>query len=136
MKVCPKCEASNVNSSEFCTECAASLTDVPAVGSIAPNPPPPTRRIKFLGRKKLDAGARDDPRALLSADTMKFGDAPGPAQRKRADVMFLLDFTESTGRESDAIREAITSFADALRGDGLAVRVGLIKFCDHAIGER
>jgi Mg-chelatase subunit ChlD len=55
--------------------------------------------------------------------------------RRRADVMFVLDCTGSMQGEIDAIKDAITAFADTIESDGVRVRVGLIEFRDRLIGE-
>ncbi len=61
---------------------------------------------------------------------------PIPSVKKReADIMFVLDCTGSMQGEIDAIRDAITAFADTIESEGVRVRVGLIEFRDRLIDE-
>jgi Mg-chelatase subunit ChlD len=51
--------------------------------------------------------------------------------RRCADVMFVLDCTGSMRGEINAIRDAITDFAETIRTEGVRARVGLIEFRDR-----
>ncbi len=57
------------------------------------------------------------------------------ASGRKADILFLLDCTRSMRGEIDAIRDAIMSFADTIKSDGVRARIGLIEFRDRFIGE-
>jgi Mg-chelatase subunit ChlD len=56
-------------------------------------------------------------------------------QQRSADIMFVLDCTGSMQGEIDGIKEAIISFADSIKSDGVRARVGLIEFRDRLINE-
>lgn len=56
-------------------------------------------------------------------------------KRHRADIMFILDCTQSMRGELQAIKDAILAFVDTIRSDGVRVRIGLIEFRDRLINE-
>lgn len=56
-------------------------------------------------------------------------------QQRKADILFVLDCTGSMQGEIDAVRDAITSFADTIQSQSVRARVGLIEFRDRLIGE-
>lgn len=56
-------------------------------------------------------------------------------QQRSADIMFVLDCTGSMQGEIDGIKDAIISFADSIKSDGVRARVGLIEFRDRLINE-
>ncbi|BAU13202.1 hypothetical protein LEP3755_37410 [Leptolyngbya sp. NIES-3755] len=55
--------------------------------------------------------------------------------QRKADILFVLDCTGSMQGEIDAVRDAITSFADTIQSQSVRARVGLIEFRDRLIGE-
>lgn len=131
MKHCPYCDASNINSSEFCTECKRSVADV-APQSGAETPPMPRKRIVFPAKDTPEENdpALDELRALLaSAETLEM---KGEAGRNRPGIMFLLDFTGNAGTKANIIQESVKSFADWMRRAGLIVRVGAVEFRGRA----
>jgi Mg-chelatase subunit ChlD len=138
LKICANCAASNVNSSEFCSECGLALNKLTARGSAPTNAPQRKRRIKLPNRTR-PIGARDEARSELDsrrlADTLEMSASRWPTKRRRADIMFILDCTESMGGEIDAIRDAMISFVEMLQRDGLDIRVGLVEFRDRLVDE-
>jgi Mg-chelatase subunit ChlD len=56
-------------------------------------------------------------------------------QQRKADILFVLDCTGSMQGEIDAVRDAITAFADTIASQAVRARVGLIEFRDRLIGE-
>lgn len=140
MKICSNCAASNVNTSEFCTECGKVLSGATARGGGGTTAGKPARRGIRLPRRVKSAATTDDDkrpgldrRSLVKTLEMKAANWKGVY--RRADIMFILDCTESMGGEIDAIRDAVLSFVDMLRGGNLDVRIGLVEFRDRLIGE-
>ena len=138
MKICANCAASNINSSEFCSECGLALNKVTVRGNATTNPPRRERRIKLRPRTRPSgerSQARPDLNSRLLADTLVMSAAQWPTKRRRADIMFILDCTESMAGELDAIRDTMISFVEMLQHDGLGIRVGLIEFRDRLVDE-
>jgi hypothetical protein len=112
MKKCSHCGASNIDSAKFCNDCGTAL------------PAPLAKTVEI--RPPLEAGSFAD--ALKTqAQTLE--------SKRRADIMFVLDCTGSMQGEINAIRDAITAFADTIASDGVRSRVGLIEFRDRLIKE-
>jgi Mg-chelatase subunit ChlD len=141
MKVCSNCAASNVNASEFCTECGMALPEPSARRSTGTADTSPRRRgIRLPARATARAGrgttrAPVDSRMLADTLELTFAEGRARAYGRRAALMFILDCTESMAGEIDAIRDTITSFVDTLQNAGLDIRVGLIEFRDRLINE-
>lgn len=92
---------------------------------------PTMMRAKDQGRGsgELDADY------LASTLTARLGNLSALQKKQRADIMFILDCTQSMAGELQAIKDAIFSFVDTIRGDGVRVRIGLIEFRDRLINE-
>ena len=139
MKICSNCAASNVDSSEFCSECNLALSRLVKPPGAAPEKSPrPRGRIKFSTRPKTFAGgvkrtASFDNESL--AETLSMKADHWTNRLRRVDIVFILDCTESMGAEIDGIRDVIISFVKILNQAGLAIRVGLIEFRDRLINE-
>lgn len=120
MKTCPNCGAENNDSAKFCCECATALS--------------PAKSIKTVVETSTPAGKSSgiDAASLANSIMKKSSVLQG---KRKADVMFVLDCTESMRGEINAIRDAITSFADTINSDGVRVRVGLIEYRDRLIDE-
>jgi hypothetical protein len=117
MRICDNCGASNSDFAKFCNECAAPLAAKESVGPVKEAEP---------------SAAGEDPASLARSIASRVE----ALQRKRsADVLFVLDCTGSMQGEIDAIKDAITSFADTIEKDGVRVRVGLVEFRDRLINE-
>lgn len=114
MKFCVKCGASNSDSAKFCSECALAF---PTVNT--PEDPKKTREISAA--KKLAEKLASKKEALHN--------------KRRADVLFVLDCTGSMQGEIDAIRDSIVDFADTITSQGVRARVGLVEFRDRLAGE-
>jgi len=114
MKVCSNCGASNADAARFCSECGTALAPVD-----------PTKSVEKPA-SSVDAAS------LAKSIAARAATLQG---KRRADVMFVLDCTGSMQGEIDAIKDAITAFADTIESDGVRVRVGLIEFRDRLIGE-
>lgn len=120
MKICINCGNSNPDSLKFCGECGTALSPTaPVITAIAS--PAPAGTAKTIDVSKL---------AISISAT-----AAGLQLKRKADVMFILDCTGSMQGEIDAIRDAITAFADTITDDGVRVRVGLVEFRDRLIAE-
>lgn len=57
-------------------------------------------------------------------------------ERRKADIIFVLDCTSSMRGEIEAIKDAIMQFVDSIQSSGVRARVGLVKFRDRLNGER
>ncbi len=116
MKTCHQCGATNPNAANFCLECGKSLSIQPLnpQAKIAA----PTLSAAVTSQTSLD------PSVFQPMLTRKH-------QQRKADIMFVLDCTGSMGGEINAIRDAITDFADTIELQSIRVRVGLIEFRDR-----
>lgn len=110
---------------------------VPALGSAKPE-----RRIKLPLPPHTDATMRSpkgggdfDADFLARTITARLANLSVLQRKQRADIMFILDCTESMKGELNAIKDAIFSFVDTIRSDGVRVRIGLIEFRDRLINE-
>jgi Mg-chelatase subunit ChlD len=124
MKTCSNCGDPNPDSAKFCNECGTALTSAE-----------PTLDTQQMLPEEIQSQKRD---STLDTNfwTNSIATVVQELQAKRkADVMFVLDCTGSMQGEIDAIKDAITSFADTIESDGVRVRVGLIEFRDRLIGE-
>lgn len=135
MKICSNCAASNLDKADFCSECDSKLLSESARSRITMQMP--KKRIK-LAAPAAKASALRDNRNITSYDLAhalekKFYDKN--TGHKRADIMFILDCTESMQGEINAIRDTILSFAYTLESNGVQARVGLIAFRDRLINE-
>ncbi|NJO65752.1 MAG: VWA domain-containing protein [Richelia sp. RM2_1_2] len=119
MKTCPNCGAENSDSAKFCGECATALSTAKPIRSLETSTP---------AKKSSSIDAASLARSILKKSSVLQG-------KRKADVMFVLDCTGSMQGEIDAIRDAITGFADTINSDGVRVRVGLIEFRDRLIEE-
>jgi len=96
------------------------------------------KRIKLPARAKparARGNALDKLDSQSLADTLELKYDQWQANQRRADIMFILDCTESMGGEIDAIRDTMMSFVDTLQNAGLKIRVGLIEFRDRLVNE-
>jgi Mg-chelatase subunit ChlD len=165
MKICSNCAASNVDAAEVCSECGAVLVStpqrIPGVQDLATRPPgvhgdddsdqtaraaPAQAGKVVMGRPKRtqagdSAAQRSGSSGALDADylartiTSHLESLSAFEKRHRADIMFILDCTQSMRGELEAIKDAIFSFVDTIRTDGVRVRIGLIEFRDRLIDE-
>jgi Mg-chelatase subunit ChlD len=110
MKICSNCGASNPDSALTCDSCGTVLGSAASVKSISIN------AASFASKSMASKISEID-------------------SKRKADIMFVLDCTGSMQGEIDGIKEAITSFADAIESDGVRARVGLVEFRDRLIGE-
>jgi Mg-chelatase subunit ChlD len=122
MKMCEACGASNNHFSNFCFACGQALTETEQAGRLADSRPLATREPP----RKHSA---QELAAALAAQASQL------ENKRRADIMFVLDCTGSMSGELNAIRDAITDFADTIRTEGVRARVGLIEFRDRLSGE-
>jgi Mg-chelatase subunit ChlD len=140
MKFCPECGVSNIDSAKFCTECGKALGDVVADAGISSprvdSPPIDSPRVDYA-----DIVVPSTVASSPELDERSFAEKIGSerlrqfSKQRQADILFVLDCTGSMGGEIDAIRDAITNFADTISSDGVRVRVGLIEFRDRLYGE-
>ena len=151
MKTCGSCGTSNPDTANFCNACGSSLTTInPEVKTptssptgTARNPDAERRARERFERRKGGAGA--EPKVAPRPDTLdtepeeSFAAAVNHQWVKSAgrqvDIMFVLDCTESMRGEISAIKDAIASFADTIKSEGVRARVGLIEFRDRLFHE-
>lgn len=151
MKTCQHCGASNSNYRRFCDSCgrgllpASDLADAASPRVARPGDeetqrarfPPnedPTLRRPSSQDPTLRAKPRS-PQAVGQARSNFKQPASSAASDRQADIMFVLDCTESMAGELNAIRDAITAFTAVMHTAGVTVRVGLIEFRDRLINE-
>lgn len=118
MKICSNCAASNSDALKFCGECGTALDSNKSAIAVESRTP--------IGTGSVDAASLA--RSIMTNKAALEG-------KRKADVMFVLDCTGSMQGEINAIRDAITGFADTINSDGVRVRVGLVEFRDRLIGE-
>jgi hypothetical protein len=117
MKICSNCGASNFDKAKFCGECGASLEtgDTPkTTGEVE-------SKLPKFDLTKLGSSLATKAKLLEN--------------KRKADIIFVLDCTGSMQGEIDAIKDAITSFADTIEAEGVRARVGLVAFRDRLHGE-
>lgn len=153
MKTCSNCAASNADSARFCNECGTALTTVveseksppdPIMNSptdptvrdasdpVRRTPPDPTRRSEpSEGESEKSVNAK----RLARSITYRAESLQALQDKRKADIMFVLDCTHSMKGEIEAIKDAIMMFVDSVHADGVRVRVGLVEFRDRLIGE-
>jgi Mg-chelatase subunit ChlD len=129
MKFCPECGVSNIDSAKFCTECGKAMGAATGTAgrNEAPTIPPKAAPATVPSPAPLDERSFAE---RLGGERLK-----QLSQQRQADILFVLDCTGSMGGEINAIRDAITDFADTIASDGVRVRVGLIEFRDRLFGE-
>jgi Mg-chelatase subunit ChlD len=129
MKICSECGASNSDTAKFCNECGTALEAI-APEKSGVGMPAGGEKPSMVGIAP-PAGAINAA-SLAQSLSMRVESLPG---KRRADILFVLDCTGSMQGEIDAIRSAITAFADSIESEGVRARVGLIEFRDRLIGE-
>jgi Mg-chelatase subunit ChlD len=113
MKICPNCGTSNTDAAKFCLECSTALVAInPSQAGVGVT----TRKINAQSIAKSI-------HSTLDIDILK--------GKRSADIMFVLDCTGSMKGEIEAIKDAITDFADTIQSEGIRVRVGLVEFRDR-----
>ncbi len=112
MKICGNCGASNFDKARFCSECGSALAEPGLTVDTEQTLQPTERTVDVL---------------TAQAQTLE--------SRRRADVLFVLDCTGSMQGEIDAIKDAITGFADTIASGGVRARVGLVAFWDRLFGQ-
>lgn len=138
-RVCPDCAASNPETAKFCNECGASLGPPAAAPPPTPAPPRPAPYDPSAARTEREVPGYDASRLARSVTHRSSEGLPSRLaelyERRRADIMFVLDCTASMKGELDAIRDAFISFAESIQADGVRARVGLVEFRDRLIEE-
>lgn len=97
--------------------------------------PPLTRTDATVRSAKTKEHVNIDADYLARTIDSRLGTLSTLKNKQRADIMFILDCTESMKGELGAIRDAIMSFVETIRSDGVRVRIGLIEFRDRLINE-
>jgi len=110
-KRCSICGEYNEEEANFCAACGVALTN--EAGAIDP--------IHEDHRAINDSIGQAHLRALYS--------------KLQADILFVLDCTESMKGEFETVRETITDFVEAVKVNGVQARVGLLAFRDRKFGE-
>lgn len=103
---------------------------------------PGRRKVKLPPTMAADVARPSAPKRVeINADyvsnrlTRRLAEFKVLEKKHRADIMFILDCTQSMKGELDAIRDAIISFVDTIRSEGVRVRIGLVEFRDRLIDE-
>jgi Mg-chelatase subunit ChlD len=73
--------------------------------------------------------------ASARSATRKHEDLQRMQEKRKADIVFVLDCTSSMRGEIEAIKDAIMMFVDSIKTSGVRVRVGLVEFRDRLINE-
>jgi len=128
MKICTECGASNSDTTKFCNECGKALETIEAEKGEGKGL---TSDAQSMAKPASFAGPLDAA-SMAKFLSIRVESLQG---KRRADIMFVLDCTGSMQGEIDAIRDAITAFADTIKSDGVRARVGLIEFRDRLINE-
>lgn len=140
MRECPFCKAPMLDSASFCPECGMATANIsaprPKSEQIASPAPAGWEREPTQGGDRQPRAHTKRVDAASVSEFIQQTDAGRRMQSGRAaEVLFILDCTKSMTGEIDAMRDAITGFADTIRSDGVRARVGLIEFRDRLIGE-
>ncbi|MGF1489318.1 MAG: VWA domain-containing protein [Prochloraceae cyanobacterium] len=146
MKICHSCGASNTDAAKFCVECGVALKSIgkqeqkkiefkeDRSESIVPATViPPTEIPPKSPNKKI----LEDTVVINQQSTIEtVGRRLQKLQAKRqADIMFVLDCTESMAGEIGAIKDTIVDFAKSIESQGVRARVGLVEFRDRLCNE-
>lgn len=139
MKTCEHCGASNSNLVGYCGECGEALTTLASPPPDQNRNPSPQQR-PFAPPQQQASSPAASVAAPQKPDNLPPVDALNEQLQRirnaqRADIMFVLDCTDSMSAEIDTIRDAIISFSRTIRTDGVQARVGLIEFRDRWEGE-
>jgi Mg-chelatase subunit ChlD len=158
MKTCQHCGATNPDAANFCLDCGKALNPDPNPRQPLPPTVPPRPRIPVPNTVAVPATPPPDTIAVPPAvpntvaspasqqqqqpqlqnfDPQQFQALYESVlkQQRKADILFVLDCTGSMQGEIDAVRDAITAFADTIASQAVRARVGLIEFRDRLIGE-
>lgn len=131
MKTCGNCGASVADAARFCNECGVGMDAVTGVHTAKDE-----AKLATDDRRGVTGTIPKAVGKVTASDFARSITNHGAAlQKRRADVLFVLDCTGSMQGEIDAIRDAITSFADTIKTEGVRARVGLLAFRDRLIGE-
>jgi len=146
MKICHSCGASNTDAAKFCVECGVALKSIGkqpekkiefkedrSESIVPPTVIPPTEIPPQSANKKI----LEDTVAINHQSTIEtVGRRLQKLQAKRqADIMFVLDCTESMAGEIGAIKDTIVDFAKSIESQGVRARVGLVEFRDRLCNE-
>ena len=116
MIICPNCGHANADDAMTCEECMVLLNK-----EKLPKEEPKTESESFSEKFSKSISG-------MGANAFK--------SSKEADIMFVFDCTGSMGGEIRAMQDAIIDFSSTVITEGLNIRLGLIEFRDHTIGEK
>ncbi len=138
MKTCGECGEVQGDAAKFCAKCGFALDGPIASAGLSYGSLGETKEVP-VASKAVSAGPVAS-KASITADAfgtkiIKGATAAGSGLLKSADIMFVLDCTGSMAGEINAMRNAITGFADTIRTEKVRARVGLIEFRDRLNGE-
>lgn len=157
MKTCLDCGATNPEAANFCLDCGKALSansqpptqlpptqlpksrippqQQPIPETVIPPQPPDTIALPAIpDLNSMPQVTRPIPHSVDAEQFQALYQSVLKKQRK-ADILFVLDCTGSMQGEIDAVRDAITAFADTIASQAVRARVGLIEFRDRLIGE-
>ncbi len=164
MKTCDHCGSTNPDAAKFCLDCGRALTDVPISSphstiesSLPPTLPPQPRIPPTVAAESSPIPPTVAAESSPIPPTVAAESSPIPptevksytidpqklqslyqsvvSKQRKADIMFVLDCTGSMQGEIDAIRDAITHFADSITAESVRARVGLVEFRDRLFKE-
>lgn len=132
MKVCNSCGASNTDATKFCLECGVALTKIETRDR-------QNRDLLESNTSRIPSTIRTPPTVAptIPPTIQETSDRLQQIQAKRhADIMFVLDCTESMDGEIEAIKDAIIDFTESIESEGVRARVGLVEFRDRFCQEQ
>ncbi len=163
MKICHSCGASNTDAAKFCVECGVALKSIPTpkqqnLRTTETQFPSNNSRIPPTVIPSTEQSSYVIPPTVIPSTNQQRGQGQKPPQdntkinaqttieavqgrlkqlqaKRQADIMFVLDCTESMDGEIEAIKDAIIDFANSIESEGVRARVGLVEFRDRLCNE-
>lgn len=134
MKFCANCGASSPDRQPFCGECGKAFPEP------APAPPdPPVRRTLRADEEAPSPDGSGPWTAARKAMDLLAGKGAvslyGLERGRQADIVFVLDCTESMKGELAAIKTTMAEFAESIDRQGVRARVALVEYRDRLIDE-
>ena len=144
MKICHSCGASNTDAAKFCIECGVAVkstesqqqnptsTDHQSQSNSSRTSPTVITPTVITQRSRGQKTIKINDRSAIEA----FQEHLQRLKAKRqADIMFVLDCTESMDGEIGAIKDTIIDFAKSIELEGVRARLGLVEFRDRLCHE-
>ena len=100
--------------------------------AVPPTIIPPTTQQQSQGQKPPQYNTTINAQSAIEAVQGRLQQLQA---KRQADIMFVLDCTESMDGEIEAIKDAIIDFANSIESEGVRARVGLVEFRDRLCNE-